>query len=172
MDDRECHHCCTNPFQTSIDTLTTRVEACESRQGETSKVAALKAEVADLRKDVDYLKSTDFTSLLEVADDVDTLETSETPPATTRDVHMDGTATDESKAETNEEKIEIRDESIYGDFPDLEETIVQSMIQTSLTKTFMVAPSGPTPFEVTPDTNAQVQSDAPGTDPPTDGVIA
>uniref|UniRef100_M1DRV0 Polyprotein protein n=1 Tax=Solanum tuberosum TaxID=4113 RepID=M1DRV0_SOLTU len=75
---------------------------------ETSKVTTFKAEVADLRKDVDYLKSTDFTSLLEAVDDVDALETSEIPSATTRDVHRDETVVDESEVETDEKLIEIR----------------------------------------------------------------
>uniref|UniRef100_M1DHK5 Polyprotein protein n=1 Tax=Solanum tuberosum TaxID=4113 RepID=M1DHK5_SOLTU len=66
-----------------------RVETIESRQGATSEVTALKAEVTDLRKYVDYLKSTNFSSLLEAADDVDALTTSEIPPNNTRDVHMD-----------------------------------------------------------------------------------
>ncbi|KAG5585181.1 hypothetical protein H5410_045615 [Solanum commersonii] len=95
------------PFRTSIDTLTERIEACESRKGETSEVMALKVEVADLRKDVDYLKSTNFTSLLVAADDVDSRETSVIPPATTGDVHSHGTIVDESEAETDEEQIDI-----------------------------------------------------------------
>ncbi|KAK4707298.1 hypothetical protein R3W88_033145 [Solanum pinnatisectum] len=130
-----------SPLQTSIDTLTTRVEACESKQGETSEVMTLKVEVANLRKDVDYLKSTNYTSLLEVVDDVDAPETLEIPPATTGDVHRDDTTVDESETETDEEQIEVREDIIYGDLPYLEETIVQSVIQTSLTETSMVAPS-------------------------------
>uniref|UniRef100_M1D9P7 Putative plant transposon protein domain-containing protein n=1 Tax=Solanum tuberosum TaxID=4113 RepID=M1D9P7_SOLTU len=110
------------PLRTSIETLTARVEACESRQGETYEVTALKAEVADLRKDVDYLK--------------------------------DGTTTNESKIEIDEKQIEMGDESIYGDLPDLEETIAQSVIQTSLIEMSMAAPSGNTTSEVTTSTDA------------------
>lgn len=51
-----------------------------------------KVEVVDLRKDLDYIKSTNFTSLSEAAEDVDTLTTSKVPLATTRDVQMDDLA--------------------------------------------------------------------------------
>ncbi|XP_049373420.1 uncharacterized protein LOC125838397 [Solanum verrucosum] len=112
------------PLRTSIDTLTVRVETCESRHGETSEITALQADVAYRMKDVDYLKSTDFTSLLEAAYDVDALETFEIPLATTREVYWNGIAADESEAETDEEQIEVWEESIYGDLPDLEEMII------------------------------------------------
>uniref|UniRef100_M1DL09 Polyprotein protein n=1 Tax=Solanum tuberosum TaxID=4113 RepID=M1DL09_SOLTU len=46
------------------------------------------------------------------------------PLATTRDVKMDDIAVDESEAETDEEQIEVLEETIYGDLPDLEKTIV------------------------------------------------
>ncbi|KAG5611388.1 hypothetical protein H5410_022669 [Solanum commersonii] len=72
--------------------------------GEASEVTALKAKVEDLRKDVDYLNSTDFTSLLEATDDVDAPSTFKIPPATTGDVHKDDAAVDESDAETDEER--------------------------------------------------------------------
>ncbi|WMV49882.1 hypothetical protein MTR67_043267 [Solanum verrucosum] len=79
-----------------------------------------------LRKDVDYLKSTDFASLLEVADDADVPATLEIPSTTTRDAHKDEGAVDKSDAETDEEQIEIQEENTYRDLPDLEETIIQS----------------------------------------------
>ncbi|KAG5632190.1 hypothetical protein H5410_003907 [Solanum commersonii] len=60
------------PLQASIYTLIVRVETCESRHGETSEVTALRAKVENLRKDVDYLKSTNFTTLFE-ADETEDL---------------------------------------------------------------------------------------------------
>ncbi|KAG5615237.1 hypothetical protein H5410_015061 [Solanum commersonii] len=132
------------PLRAYIYTLTARVEACNSRHGETSEVMALKFEVVDLRKDVDYLKN----------------------------VLMDNVAVDELKAETNEEQIEVRKESIYGDMPNLEETIAQSVIQTLLTETSMTGPNGSSTIDVTLGTDAHDQSTTSGTDASTDGATA
>uniref|UniRef100_M1DY46 Polyprotein protein n=1 Tax=Solanum tuberosum TaxID=4113 RepID=M1DY46_SOLTU len=107
--------------------------ACESRQGESSEVTVLKNEVADLRNDVDYLKSTDFSSLIGKVDDLDAPEIL----VTTRDVRRDATADEVSNIEMDEEQIvkhndetiESREESIFRDFPDLVKMVVQPIIQ-------------------------------------------
>uniref|UniRef100_M1DWY8 Polyprotein protein n=1 Tax=Solanum tuberosum TaxID=4113 RepID=M1DWY8_SOLTU len=109
------------PLRESVDDLATRVTTCESRQGEPSKMMALKAEAAN---------------------DFDAPETSGIPPSTTRDIQRDDTAIHKSDAETDEEQREIREENIYGNLSDLEDTIIHSVIQTSLTETSMAAPSG------------------------------
>ncbi|KAG5631170.1 hypothetical protein H5410_002887 [Solanum commersonii] len=86
---------------TSVDALTVRVITYESKQGKASEVTTLKAKVASLRKDVDNLKATDFTSLMRDVDNKDAPETSGIPPATTRNVQGDGTTHTESDAETD-----------------------------------------------------------------------
>uniref|UniRef100_M1DYJ4 Polyprotein protein n=1 Tax=Solanum tuberosum TaxID=4113 RepID=M1DYJ4_SOLTU len=75
----------------------------------------------------------------------------------------------ESEAATDEEKLEAQEATIYEDLPDLEETIVQSVFQTSLTYTSMEGSSGAN-IVVTPGTDAQDQSVTPGIDASTNGV--
>uniref|UniRef100_M1DQH1 Polyprotein protein n=1 Tax=Solanum tuberosum TaxID=4113 RepID=M1DQH1_SOLTU len=141
-----------SPLQTSIDTLTMRVKACKSRQGVTSKVSALKVEVADLRKVVDYLKSTNFISLIQAADDVDAPKTSGIPRDTTGDAHRDEHTVGESDAETDEEKIGVKEENIFRDLTDL----AGKVVQTSPVENSMVVSSGVVAYEVIPSTDAQV----------------
>jgi len=57
--------------------------------------------------------------LVQTTDDVDSPETSGIPLDTTRDIHREEVAIDESDAETDEEQIEIQEASIYRDLPDL-----------------------------------------------------
>uniref|UniRef100_M1DFJ8 Polyprotein protein n=1 Tax=Solanum tuberosum TaxID=4113 RepID=M1DFJ8_SOLTU len=163
------------PLRASIDDLSTIVTACEIRQGETFGVSALEAKVANLRKNVDYLKATNFTSLIRDADDEDATETSGIPLATIGDVQWDSTAHAELDAKTDEELISVHvekvqeEESIFCNLPNLVETIVEQVTQISLAETSTAAPSGfdtAIPSEETPGTDSQVQTATPATETP------
>ncbi|KAG5632585.1 hypothetical protein H5410_004302 [Solanum commersonii] len=92
------------------------------------EVTSLKVEVSDLRKDMDYLKSTDFTSLFESAEAPGVPTSSDMPSATTEDKPMNDLAATELEAETDEEQLNAQEAIIYKDMLDLEEMIVQFVI--------------------------------------------
>ncbi|KAG5585319.1 hypothetical protein H5410_045753 [Solanum commersonii] len=171
------------PLRVYVDDLATRVITCESRHWMTFEVSNLNVEVVDLRKDVDYLKSIDFTSMIQGTDDKDAHEFSGIPPDTPEAIQRDGTTSEESDAEINEEQIvvnndeirESQEESIFRYFPDLVETTVQPVIQTSPTETSTTTPSGSgtsIPPAVTPGTDAHIQSTTLGTEAQIDGETA
>ncbi|XP_049397361.1 uncharacterized protein LOC125861535 [Solanum stenotomum] len=75
------------------------------------------------------------------------------------------TADPESEVETDEEMLEKADEVAYEGITETEEAMVDASVHASLVDTPLAAPSAITiPSKVTPDTDAQVQTDAPGTD--------
>ncbi|KAG5610100.1 hypothetical protein H5410_021381 [Solanum commersonii] len=53
-------------------------------------------------------------------DDIDSPETSIIPLSTTGDVQRVDTSADDSKPETDEERIEVYDDEVYNDLADLE----------------------------------------------------
>ncbi|XP_049385295.1 uncharacterized protein LOC125849251 [Solanum stenotomum] len=106
-----------NPLRASIDALSGRVEVCERGKCVTTEVMTLKADVSEMRKDVDHLKSTDFTSLFESTEvphvpSADVSACAEVPPATTGDVVRADVAIAELEAETDEEQLDVQEDAI------------------------------------------------------------
>lgn len=120
------------PISTPFDTLTARIESCNRILGVTLEVITLKGKISVMKKDVDYLKSTNFTPLLEALDDQDAPQCLEMPSSTTKDVPKDDVAADELEAD--EVQLDAQEATIYGDVPNLVQAIIQSIIQTSLTE--------------------------------------
>ncbi|KAG5619763.1 hypothetical protein H5410_004981 [Solanum commersonii] len=146
------------PLKAYINVLTARVEVCERGDGAIDAVTTFKADVVELRMDVDHLKSTYFTSLfgmVEIPNDssIDILAYFEVPLDTTEDDIRADVAAAESEAETYEEQLGVHEETIYESLTDLEEVMVHAAVQTSLKDTTMVSSSGAKADE-TPNTDA------------------
>lgn len=114
-----------------------------------------------MRKDVDYLKSTDFISLFESAQHWDAPTSFEMTSATNGDVRRDDVTTDVLDVKKDEEQLDSQDATIYEDLPYLEETIVKSVTKTLLTETSMEG-SSESSVDVTSDRDVQDQSVAQG----------
>uniref|UniRef100_M1DHZ7 Uncharacterized protein n=1 Tax=Solanum tuberosum TaxID=4113 RepID=M1DHZ7_SOLTU len=121
----------------------------------------------------------EFNDLMMMAENVGVPATLENPPATTSDVQM-GDATNRAfDAETDDDLAEAHgreaEESIFGNFPSLLETIVQLVTQTPTDETFTAAPSGSGAAilaEEISGTDAQVYAATPDTEAPPHGETA
>ena len=118
----------------------------------------MKDKVEDLRKDVDYLKYTNFTSLLKASYYVDAPTTSKILLDTTRDIHQYYTIDDESEEDTDEEKIDVWEAEDCDGFVELENSMFENSLNASLRDTTMCGSSGVGSYEGTPSIDAHVQS--------------
>lgn len=118
---------------------------------------SLKASIAELRKDVDYLKSTDISMVFGI---VEILHVPEMPLTTTRHKDKIKKATDpESDADTNEEMFEETEVTVDEDLIATEAVMIDADVQDFLAN----APDpgsggGAGRSEVTSSTEAQVQA--------------
>ncbi|KAG5577030.1 hypothetical protein H5410_057164 [Solanum commersonii] len=161
------------PLSATIEALAVRIVVCKRGQGGIEEVMALKAAIAALRRDVDQLKSTDMSMIFGTVEIPDVPVELDISPATTRDdVRAEKVADLESEAETDEEMLEGVEEASYEGLTQTEEAMVDATVQITLEDTPLAARSRPTTIKVTPSTDAQDQSVAPGTDSLTDGETA
>lgn len=88
---------------------------------------------------------------------------------TTIDLHRYDTVVYQPEEKTNEKEIDVHDTEFYDNMDDLKDAIFKIIVQTSLKDTAMGGCSGACPSEVTPGTDAHVQSFNPCIHDPTNG---
>lgn len=127
------------PFHASVDALTLRVKAFESRQRRPSRYQLWKPNIAGLHQDINYLKSVDFNDIIRMAYDGDAPRTSKIPPATTRMYKWEMQSPHMGYAETEEKLVTIKErvekEYIFGNLPNLVGPIVLLETQISSVET-------------------------------------
>ncbi|XP_049389062.1 uncharacterized protein LOC125853419 [Solanum stenotomum] len=114
-------NCQTANMESSIPEA--RMLVCEHDQGATEEVTAVKATIVELKKDVDYLKSTDISKIFGT---VKVPDAPEMPQNAAR--HGDGTVhiiDPKSEVETDEELFE---EATADDIAETEEIIINVVV--------------------------------------------
>ncbi|XP_049358575.1 uncharacterized protein LOC125823206 [Solanum verrucosum] len=95
---------CVTPFSVSIDALTTWILVCKRGHGAIDEVMTLKAAFAELRNDMDQLKSTYRYMIFGTVEIPDMPSYIDVPPANTEyEVRVEEIVVAEFEAETNEE---------------------------------------------------------------------
>lgn len=101
------------PLSTTVDALADNIKVCEYNQLYKEEVMALEVVIAELRKDMDYLKSTYISMVIGV---VETLDVPEMCQTTTRHENRLEKATEiELYEETNDEMFEEKEETADGE---------------------------------------------------------
>ncbi|KAG5568515.1 hypothetical protein H5410_064457, partial [Solanum commersonii] len=126
--------------------------------GATNEVTTLKTAIAELRKDMDQVKSTYMSMIFGTVEIPDMPADTVVPPATTGD--------EVQVEELRLMRSSLDEEATYEGLTEVEEAMIDSTMQRSLVDTTMVGSS----IAATPGTDAQDQSATPGIYAPTDGA--
>ncbi|XP_049347850.1 uncharacterized protein LOC125812389 [Solanum verrucosum] len=123
----------------AIDALVATISVCERGQRDTEEVTTLKAVIVVLRSDVDQLTSTDMPKIFGM---VEIPDVPDKHLATTGDkCRVEETTNMEFEAETDEEIIEVVEETLYEGLTETEEAMVDEVVQAYLLDTPLADPS-------------------------------